>query len=127
MNRTKNCDQSLNVLPLEVLLWRGKRWDHINWFNPTTISVCPKTGPGFLTSFVMVFRCWMICGEKCLFVLLKFVEWLTILHILQHCTNKHIFSIKFGIKSELFVIKWKAKIPTCDNSFVQKSWSSSDM
>ena len=36
-----------HVLRLVIRLSREEGWDLIDWFNPATLSACPKPGPGF--------------------------------------------------------------------------------
>jgi hypothetical protein len=40
---------------LEIKLSRGEAWDPINWFNPATCLCLSQAGPGFPTSYVVVF------------------------------------------------------------------------
>ena len=62
------CSYIYYHLFIYVLLSRRKGWDHINRSIQPHVYVCPKQGPGFLTSYVVVCLCSMIWGERWLFV-----------------------------------------------------------
>jgi hypothetical protein len=48
-------DQVIKREGLEIKLSRGKGWDPINLFNQTTFLCQSQAGPGFPTSYVVIF------------------------------------------------------------------------
>jgi hypothetical protein len=48
------CPLIIYVLPLTIQLSRGETRDSINRFNPGHLCACLKTGPAFLTLYVLI-------------------------------------------------------------------------
>ena len=70
-----------NTILTNLHMWLKIYWimSTLTGLTPLHICVCPKPGPGFPTSYVMIlFLCSVSDGERWLFALLIWVELLTI-------------------------------------------------